>query len=181
MVHVLWQKRVAKIASMADDAHDLKSIRLAGVPLEDTDPANSENINIENNEDINLEKNEITNTEKIEEIPSSSLPSREVMISDELLIQEGIVLDQDEESDDVLTNLNCHVQLRITVAIPPVLYLIPRIILGSTGGTILRSILNGALPNFLDLVAADYHAWSSDSPTRFTQKWSLFKSDDSVL
>lgn len=168
-----------EIASMIDDVHDLENIRLAGVPLEDME-SDSENINLENSEDSNLEKDEITSLEKVEEFPSPSLPPKEVMIGEELLVQEGIALDQDE-GDDALTNLNCHVQLRVTVAIPPVMYLIPRIILRSTGRIILRSVLNGALPNFLDLVAADYYAWSSDSPTRFTQKGSLFKPDDSVL
>eukprot|EP00210_Caulerpa_lentillifera_P003828 g3656.t1 len=156
------RKESPEIASMIDDIHDLESIRLAGVPLEEMEPDSN---------DISLETNE--------EIERAS--SREITIDKELLIQEEIALDSIEENDDSLTNLNCNVQLRISVAIPPVLYFIPRIILRSTGRIILRSILNGALPNFLDLVAQDYYAWSSDSPSRFTQKGSLFKSDDSAL
>jgi len=96
MVNFLLQKRVAKHCINSGWYPRPGEHHLDGVPLEDMDLANSEKINIENSEDIIVEKDGTTNFEKIKEITPSSLPSKEVKITDELLIQESIVLDQDE-------------------------------------------------------------------------------------
>lgn len=151
-----------EVDSFLDDFHDLQRIKSAGVPLPDLESGTTEeddDVSFQSYDSISIE----TDTEDVAPV---SVPAP---------IEDTDVAVVEEEQR---VRLNCAVQLRLNVAIPPVLAFIPRIIIGSAGRIILRHMVNGALPNFLDLVVADYHAWATGSPRGIQREHGLFQMND---
>jgi len=122
------------VESFLDDVEDLQRMKSAGLPLDG-----------------------------IESHPDSLPVLTQTPIRDGSLV-ETTEYDISADGEDSVVRLNCAVQLRLNITLPPALAVIPRIIVGSVGRIVVRHILNAYLPNFLKLVVEDYHAWVTGAP-----------------
>ncbi|KAL4457371.1 hypothetical protein ABPG75_012236 [Micractinium tetrahymenae] len=56
--------------------------------------------------------------------------------------------------------LHCRAQVTMAVRVPKALKVVPNALLGYAGSLLLRAVLSATLPNFLELLAADYRRWA---------------------
>lgn len=151
-----------EVDTFIDDFQDLQRIKSAGVPL----PRLNTDLEDGNESDF------YASCETIQIHPEAESGKESDELDDETIELSDGAFDE----DDIW--LNCSLQLRLNVALPPVLAFIPKIIIVSAGRIILRHIVNRALPNFIDMVADDYQAWASGSLRGIYKNRELFPLQD---
>ena len=165
-----------QVDSFLEDVKDLQLIKSAGVPLQQLDEISSAT---PTDDSVSSDSDSLTlqSYDSIQiEVDSPPQGQPEIQIEKEK--EESRVDEKRIQTDANLVRLNCAVQLRLNVAIPPVLAFVPKIIIGSAGRIILRHMVNGALPNLLDLIVTDYCAWANGEPRDAQKGRGLFRFKD---
>lgn len=62
--------------------------------------------------------------------------------------------------------LKCKVNVTIAIKVPTALKVVPNPLLGYAGSLITKTVLNGAIPNFADLLGKDFENWAKNGKTR---------------
>ena len=62
--------------------------------------------------------------------------------------------------------LKCKVNVTIAVKVPTALKVVPNPLLGYAGSLITKTVLNGAIPNFADLLGKDFENWAKNGGQR---------------
>ncbi|KAL4858298.1 Protein NRT1/ PTR FAMILY 8.1 [Chlorella vulgaris] len=67
---------------------------------------------------------------------------------------------QQQQAQGRQASLHCRTQVTMAVRVPRALKVVPSALLGYAGSLLLRTVLAATLPNFLNLLAADYRRWA---------------------
>eukprot|EP00890_Picochlorum_soloecismus_P000888 jgi/Picsp_1/17/NSC_00017-R1_hypothetical protein CHLNCDRAFT_133827 [Chlorella variabilis] len=137
---------------------------------EETDQDDKEDLfNVENIDDINqsapfpLERIYVSkDTIEEEEEPRIIGVASEFEASEHLASAEK----GQEAFGDSGVFLECRVNVSIAFRVPKALRVIPNPLLGYAGSLITRVVLNGAVPNFTELLGKDFREWSVNGKTR---------------
>lgn len=99
------------------------------------------------------------------------------VINDKLTFNDDddVIGDDNDLEKDIY--LNFRMLTNVTVAVPPALSFVPRMIVGPVLQIILRSAINAALPNVLDMIARDYQDWVSGDRDKNRTIGQLFSDD----
>jgi len=75
-------------------------------------------------------------------------------------------VEKGQQALDSGVSLECRVNVSIAFRVPKALRVIPNPLLGYAGSLITRVVLNGAVPNFTDLLSKDFREWTVNGKSR---------------
>lgn len=131
-----------------------------------------ENINVL----VDIERQELADVDVQNLAGSAPFPSEKIYLS-----QDDNVGEEDEEKyarvsrEDVeqsptaegsTVHLHCRVNVTMAVRVPTALKVIPNPLLGYAGSLISKAVLNGAVPNFAELLTKDFDNWATRGKSR---------------
>lgn len=82
---------------------------------------------------------------------------------DDLHMQEKEIKDTNVPSN---VFLECRVNITVAVKVPRALRVVPNPLLGYAGSLVMRAVLNGAMPNFVELLSKDFASWADNNQVR---------------
>ena len=125
---------------------------------------------------VDIERQELADVDVQNLAGSAPFPSEKIYLS-----QDDNVGEVDEEKyarvsrEDVeqsptaegsTVHLHCRVNVTMAVRVPTALKVIPNPLLGYAGSLISKALLNGAVPNFAELLTKDFDNWATRGKSR---------------